>query len=316
MLTAASVADRCFPGAVRTVCSPALLQAPLLLWPWLHLTFGDAVAEILGPGAWIDGQAGAPHAVIFGNAPELKGALRVTFDGWIAKVGPVHDGARLPEREYFSAAGILAASLALSELFLSLRRNQHRGHAPHGSLSLWRPDLDIGDPEALGMRSSICRATCGCLGWAISATLISGRWRVCPTRTRRPSNSRCCDFDTIEKENVETGVIFRWTSLIGSRRARCDAGWVVGDSTTRPGRAAVRRRFRRHDKEPALALCGFNSNPARRDLGTAQFVRVIDSGLGGIASNFDTISLHALAQSANARRAVAGPERGRRDEAS
>jgi hypothetical protein len=34
---------------VRMVWSPALVNAPLLLWPWLNLTFGDAVAEILGP---------------------------------------------------------------------------------------------------------------------------------------------------------------------------------------------------------------------------------------------------------------------------
>lgn len=52
--------------------------------------------------------------------------------------------------------------------------------------------------------------------------------------------------------------------------------------------------FRRHEKEPGLALCGFDSNPARRDLATAEFLRVVESGLGGTANNFDTISLHTL----------------------
>ena len=56
VLTAASIASRCFPGAVRTVISPALAAAPLLLWPSLKLTFGEAVAEILGS----DAQAAAP----------------------------------------------------------------------------------------------------------------------------------------------------------------------------------------------------------------------------------------------------------------
>ena len=51
--------------------------------------------------------------------------------------------------------------------------------------------------------------------------------------------------------------------------------------------------FRYQDKEPLLALCGFDTNAARRDLGTASS-RVIESGLGGTANNFDTISLHTL----------------------
>jgi hypothetical protein len=36
--------------------------------------------------------------LLFGNAPVAHGALRLTFDGWIAKVGPARDVPRLPER--------------------------------------------------------------------------------------------------------------------------------------------------------------------------------------------------------------------------
>ena len=56
----------------------------------------------------------------------------------------------------------------------------------------------------------------------------------------------------------------------------------------------VDARFRRGDDEPGLALCGFDSNPARRGIASAEFLRVIESGLGGTADNFDTISLHTL----------------------
>jgi hypothetical protein len=59
-------------------------------------------------------------------------------------------------------------------------------------------------------------------------------------------------------------------------------------------RARFDATFRLQDGEPALAPCGFDSNLARRDVPQAQFRRVIDSGLGGMASNFDTISFHAL----------------------
>jgi hypothetical protein len=51
--------------------------------------------------------------------------------------------------------------------------------------------------------------------------------------------------------------------------------------------------FRRRTDESALAFSGFDSNEVRRDLVTAQFGRVMDSGLGGTKDNFDTIGFHA-----------------------
>ena len=75
----------------------------------------------------------------------MSGALRVTFDGRIAKVGPAREVPRLPEREYFSAAGILAASLAMSELFLAFAGISLGATRRTARMSLWRPDLEIDD---------------------------------------------------------------------------------------------------------------------------------------------------------------------------
>jgi hypothetical protein len=103
-----------------------------------------------------------------------------------------------------------------------------------------------------------------------------------------------CDFDKVEPENVETGVIF---TTADERRLKTRAGCCWLERRGFQTRLVERRfdaNFRRHEKEPSLALCGFDSNPARRDLATAQFLRVVESGLGGTASNFDTISLHTL----------------------
>jgi hypothetical protein len=152
VLTAASIAVRCFPGAVRVVLGPKAAETPLLLWHSLNLTLGQALLEVLGPTALNDcGAQQNTHALIFGDTPPVKGALRVTFDGWIAKVGPANGVPRLPEREYFSVAGILAASLALSELFLSFAEISIEATRRTVGLSLWRPDLDICDPAAFGL---------------------------------------------------------------------------------------------------------------------------------------------------------------------
>src|SRR5437667_8537491 len=53
VLTAANIASRCFPSAVKVALPPGLADAPLLLWPSLPKTFGQALAEPLGPSALV-----------------------------------------------------------------------------------------------------------------------------------------------------------------------------------------------------------------------------------------------------------------------
>ena len=294
VLTAASIAARCFPGAVRASVSPKLAEAPLLMWPQLKLTFGQALFNCLAPDARIDAGDPAALGLIFGDAPCPKGALRVTFDAWIAKAGPASAMPRLPERDYCSLAGVLAAALALSELFLAFASISIEATRRTVALSLWRPDLDIIDPLALGIPVEYLP----CELWVLGLGHLGNAylWSLTSLPYPKPDEVEfvLCDFDKVEPENVETGIIF---TADDERRlkTRAACGWL-GRRDFQTG--LVERRFdasfRRHDIEPGLALCGFNSNPARRDLGTAQFVRVVESGLGGTASNFDTISLHAL----------------------
>jgi hypothetical protein len=294
VLTAASIACRCFPGAVRVVRSETLAKAPLLLWPWLNLTFGATMAEILGPGAAAEPGRGRAHALIFGDARPPGGALRVTFDGWIAKVGPARDVARLPEREYFSAAGILSGSLALSELFLAFAGIGIEATRRTIGLSLWRPDLDIGDPEALGIPVEFLPRDVWVLGLGHLGNAYLWALATLPYEDPAAVEFALFDFDKVKKENVETGVVLTPDFIMRFKTRACDA-WL---GRRRFGSRLIERRFdatfRLQDGEPALALCGFDSNPARRDLPLAQFHRVVDAGLGGMANNFDTISLHTL----------------------
>lgn len=293
VLTAASIAVRCFPGAVRVAYSPKLAEAPLLVWPWLDLTFGGALAEILGIAVAVGGDVDASHhAVIFGNVPPRKQALRVTFDGWIAKVGPSDAIARLPEREYFSVSGILAASLALSELFASFAEISLQATRRTVGASLWRPELDIGHPDALGipveyLPRDLWVLGLGHLGNAYLWTLAS-----LPYGDPKVAEFGLLDFDKIEKENLETGILFTADFQDRFKTRACDAWLSRRQFRTRLVERRFDTTFRVQDKEPVLALCGFDSNPARRDLPQAQFRRVVDAGLGGMANNFDTISLH------------------------
>ena len=294
VLTAASIAVRCFPGAVRAAVPAKLTDAPLLIWPQLKLTFGQALRDLLGPEARIGGGDPAAHGLVFGNAAPAKGALRVTFDGWIAKVGPAERTPCLPEREYCPLAGILAAALALSELFLSFAEISVEATRRTIGLSLWRPDLKIGEPEALGIPVEYLPRDLWVLGLGHLGNAYLWALAGLPYAKPEDVTFSLFDFDKVEPENVETGVIF---AAADERRlkTRAGCGWLERRGfQTRLVERRFDASFRRHDKEPGLALCGFDSNPARRDLATAQFLRVVESGLGGMASNFDTISLHAL----------------------
>jgi hypothetical protein len=75
-------------------------------------------------------------------------AIRVTFDGWIANVGPAATTSALPEREYCALAGVLAGAIAVSELFSSFAAISIEATRRTVGLSLWRPDLDISNPMA------------------------------------------------------------------------------------------------------------------------------------------------------------------------
>lgn len=295
VLTAAATASRCFPGAVRVAISPDLAAAPLLLWPWLRLSFGQAIIDILGPQSVNPSATPTPRALAFGNAPAGRGALRVTFDGWIGLVGPAQSVGRLPERQYFPTAGVLAASLAVSELFLSFADISLEATRRPVGLSLWRPDLDITNPEALGIQVQYLPQSLWALGLGHLGNAYLWSLATLPYVDPKAVEFALFDFDKVVKDNVETGVLFA-SGFINRFKAHACGQWLGEHGFEQP--RLVERRFdttfKLQDGEPKLALCGFDTNPARRDMKDAGFLRVIESGLGGTVNNFDTISFHTL----------------------
>jgi len=299
VLTAARIAVRCFPGAVRFVIEPQAASAPLLVWPGAGIAFSKAVEDLVGAGAALrpDEIGNSGRVIVFGNAPEPAGSLRVTFDGWIAKVGPTSSVKRLAEREFCSVTGVLAAALALSELFLSFAEISIQAGRRAVALSLWRPDLDARDPQAQGIPVEVLPDALWLLGLGHLGNAYLWTLGTLPYASPEKVRLMLFDFDKVEDVNVETGMLFGYDD-VGQRKTRSCARWAesVGFQTRmieRPFDAAFRRRA----DEPGLAFCGFDSNEARRDLGAAGFLRVVESGLGGTPGNFETISVHTLPNS-------------------
>jgi hypothetical protein len=292
VLTATVVASRCFPGAVVAALDERTAAAPLRVWPSLGLTLGQALLG-LGAALTTSGAGTGGNAVVFGDAAAPPRALRVTFDGWIAATGPAAVVDRMREREFCPLSGVLAGSLAVSEVFMSFAQVSIEATRRPVALSLWRPEADVRSDAAQGVPVQVLPKEL----WALGLGHLGNAylWTLAGLPYAKPAEVKVflADFDEIEPENVDAGVLFTENTR-GLKTRACGAWLEERGFRTRLVERRVDARFRRGDGEPGLAFCGFDSNPARRAIAPAEFLRVIESGLGGTADNFDTISLHTL----------------------
>lgn len=299
VLTAAALVERCFPGAIRVVLDDRLAASPLLPWPSLRLTLGRALSRIAGerrlPSWSPDGDGG--HALVFGDGSIRERALRVTFDGWVAATGPVDTVDRLPERDDCVLAGILAASFAVSEIFMSVMGVSVEATRRPISLSLWRPDADVRDPKARGVPVKFLPRELWVLGLGHLGNAYLWALAALPYRDPGEVEVVLNDFDLVEPENVETGLLFTKAAPGRFKTRACSAWLEKRGFRTRIFERRFDERFRCRTDEPRLALCGFDNNVARRSLESAKFHRVIESGLGGKVDNFDTLAVHTFPQS-------------------
>src|SRR6266568_6112957 len=210
VLTAANIASRCFPGALQFSLDAGLADAPLLVWPQLKTTFGAALTEIVAVDNLAEtGDADEPrHILLFGTATAARDALRVTFDGWVAKTGPAEKVERLQEREFCALAGILAGALAISEVFLSFAGLNIEAARRIVGLSLWRPDLPPSDPHAVGVPVQFLPSELWVLGLGHLGNAYLWALAALPYANPAAAQIYLNDFDVVEPENFDTGMIF------------------------------------------------------------------------------------------------------------
>lgn len=303
LFTAANLANRCFPGGVRIRLSERLMNARLLVLGGDSLTLGQGLARIVGYRALSghnEDQHRSAYWIVLGEHAAPENSLRVTFDGWVAKVGPLAKVPRLPEREYCTLAGVLAAALAVSEIFLSFAEVNVEAARRCIALSLWRPDLDPSEPEALGIPVEFLPAKTWVLGLGHLGQAYLWCLATLPYCDDADPQIVLNDFDTVSRANLETGLVVKRAN-VGHLKTRVCADWLeVLGFETRLVERHFDSDFRCGRTEPPLALCGFDRNRVRHSLPSAGFARVVECGLGATAENFDTINLHTLPNSCNA----------------
>ena len=295
LLTAARLLVRCFPGGVRVVAPIEVLAANVLGWNGKVRSLGKVLAEsVVAANVLNEAPPDASGSLLLlGDCAGEREGLRITFDGWLARVGPSTQTPRLAERGQCGLAGVLAAALAVSEVFLEFAQVNVEACRRRVEVSLWRPDLDATHPEAFGPTAEYLPKDFWVFGLGHLGNALL--WALGSLQYSNPGDATAylCDFDSVEPENYETSVIFDSASS-GLKTRRCAAWLEARGFTVRMMERRLGDNFRRETFEPGLAFCGFDSNPARRLLSKGGFATVIEAGLGDNADNFDTLSLHTL----------------------
>jgi hypothetical protein len=100
-------------------------------------------------------------------------------------------------------------------------------------LSLWRPDLDINDPAALGIQVEFLPRDFWALGLGHLGNAYLWSLATLPYLDSGASEIFLNDFDRVEPENVETGLIFNVKDAGRTRRECAASGWKIAGF--RPG---------------------------------------------------------------------------------
>jgi len=292
LLTAAALGARCFPCGLRFVADACVLDAPLQPWPSTGMTIGSALEIIVGSRvSHATHRSKDDYCLLIGDVHGGDGELLMSFDGWNVSVGPVEQAQRLNERELNPIAGVAAASLAMSEVFMHFAGINIQARRQTIGFSLWRPDLPISDSRTIGVKVKYLPSRLWTLGLG---HLGQGfLWNYSMLRFHDPSRVELylADFDKAESTNWETGVLLRQNPP-ARHKTRLMAEWLEarGYHTVLSERR-VTADFRCNDDEPKIAFAGFDKNESRRAMAKCNFKRIVDCGLGANASNFDSIAL-------------------------
>lgn len=293
LLTAVNLGARCFGSRVVVHASAAVWLAPCLVSTFSGMTLADALSELGGTPAVTSGSIRARRHLLLGNAQAEEKSLRVTYDGWCVAVGPADELPRMGEREMCSLASIAAAAIGISEVFAEFAGLRITAARQLVTLSLWRPDCSIADLQAQGPPIHELPESIGAFGLGHLGQAYIWGLATLPFADVSKVNILLCDDDKVETANVETGALLKRAD-VGRLKTRIASSWLeTRGFSTRLHERRIDGSFRRTDREPRIALSGFDDNQARQWLSDAGFAAVFDSGLGGEAANFDTIAYRA-----------------------
>jgi hypothetical protein len=256
------------------------------------------VAKELGAAVANNAASNLPTLVL-GAAPE--GALpafcvQLSWDHWRFEITHVGSGSGLTCADDNPLAGIGAAALGVNEAFIYVRGDLAEAGYRSVGMSLWNP-LAVADwrneaqkgPALAYLPKSLWLVGLGHLGQAYAWALA-----MLPYPTDGRPHLVLQDFDKATKSNLSTCLLLWATDLLKPKVRLVASRLEAAGFTT----ALVERRFGAGHRvmvdEPTTALFGVDNVAARRDLDTAEFAMVVETGLGSGYRDFRNIRLHTF----------------------
>ncbi len=306
LITVVNTAARAFLGGVHV----HLARDSVLRTGWSDGL--SASAAVTKYGGQIVGRLSSEHPTLtLGMKASVgKPVLHLTWRGWAGGTveSPDH---LLRGRAGSELAGVAAAALGVSEIFQHMTGNNLAGRRDVG-LSLWRPDLDWTDREAVGPALAYLPAAVWLLGLGHLGQAYAWTLGLLPYARSHDVEVGLVDFDVVVRGNASTQMLVT-SGDFGRRKTR-----VVADTLEARGFTTriVERVFDEHfhpvthaDRlrhEPRVALAGFDSVEPRRRLGLHRFDRIVDAGLGNGAEYLDTV-VHSFPAAGDPSTVFGGP---------
>ena len=290
LVTAVNVAGRAFLGGVRV----RLRENGRMGVAWADDIDMATAIETYG-GEIVESLDHEHPTLVIGNVNEQPVGslvLHATWEGWSG--GVVEETKdRLAESLEFPLAGMLAASLGVSEAFQNLRGNAVAGRRSTG-LSLWEPQCDWRDRRSYGEPCHYLPKRLWLIGLGHLGQAYAWALGLLPYENRSTVDLLLQDCDSIVKANRSTGMLSD-DSSVGLKKTRAVAGRLeaLGFNT-----AITERLFdtatHRNLGEPGVALVGVDDPAPRRLLDGAGFELIVDAGLGGGPQNYLDILMHSF----------------------
>jgi hypothetical protein len=295
LLTAINTGKRCFLGGVHVAGLEESIALKVPFAPFC--TLNEAVAELL-PAPLTNG----PYTETI-----FVGESKAGDRDWVMHCGGWRGGVtvgRIPVPFYvnpatdFALGGVYAGGLAVHHAFFRAAQFDHRLERPQG-ISLWNLDddwiADAGDgPPLDSLPPALWLIGLGHLGQAYL-------WALTLLPFPKPADCQLMlqDFDVLADAN-KGAALLAGSGDVGKLKTRVCRGWLDARGFTntlicdRPFDTHTHRISEVDRKEPHIALCGLDNPVGRRYLENANFLRVLESGLGGSAADFDQIVAHSF----------------------
>lgn len=257
-------------------------------------------------GSIVDSPVPDSIIILLGDVEEISDfdgiQLRLSWERWCAFVGPSDLVTRRSEDSEFPPSAIYAASVALSEAFQHAVQLNPQACRRLWQFSLYRPDYAQeplampGSEDPVYLPSNTWIVGLGHLGQAYLWSFLCLRYPV-----DQMPQFVLQDVDVVSEATLSTGML-AFRDLLGERKTRAVGGILesVGCKVR-----LVERRFdgiRKHqDDEPQRMLSGLDNPEDRAKLEDADFVEIIDAGLGAAGEQFLSYQIRVFPSTSRAK---------------